>query len=845
MELAEELSAKNCELQLQWIRRDLNQLADEEWLLLKRSFDPNFRVDLKGEALEWRVLGRLLAHATSYFEVLGSAKRTKKAPATRFAKRPRKLGAYNGKVVKFGECVLARVKTATKGKPRPAGNRPIDSSDNGRVGSLQVTTTWDGAAQGVRIDHMQPPAAAYAILSAVAKFEETSRTTKRKWPGRKALQRNGDTLFLLFIPSPGYNGMGVAVAVLAMAGLLTRVLRLEQPLHPLMSECLQWHSLYSYSFLTQAQPRQAAQWHNLLEKYLTSRACGLLKLLLRACACRTCEMQACTASLDENSRLKVGFYSVVRASELLLPSLGFHKFWIFAVFNALGAFASVVMPETKQETLEDETPRPHALTKLLLTVATGDSAHFRPMAARGGHYPSSGDLWAGRFRSRASQCGHHLLLLEAKILAHFAFSLFGDGSKCSRDLHRPESPSFHEHQNTENSTCQCFQGTSGKSLETAVDDLVSSRSCSSRCWSPVRCQAQECTVCTRMLQSGFWNRIPQPMWPSSAFRQAGEKQSCKSAWVPSVTATDCGLSRITAAFGCACYRRAAFLHSSQHGLEPAISQEKDTGIVHTGRYVKYSVVQGLRVVLATRKDSVHEVPKALSQHQFQAEERGALHGLRSQTELNGSPCSIVRYDQESRRWLVRLDIESEDNEILVSAANLLPLWLPEQAESLAEDKAESMPRGTESDGADARSTAAEDKTKRSAEGPGQRKAQEDAEGEATPAAPASKAKAGKGTVKMSHALVVTGFPLWDLQQITQYFARFGELRTILGANKNKGGKRKLLVAYCRKVNAKKSQQHVHGAEIDGNKLSAVFADDSSFANRQQEAKAAARPKNNS
>ena len=27
MELAEELSAKNCELQLQWIRRDLNQLA--------------------------------------------------------------------------------------------------------------------------------------------------------------------------------------------------------------------------------------------------------------------------------------------------------------------------------------------------------------------------------------------------------------------------------------------------------------------------------------------------------------------------------------------------------------------------------------------------------------------------------------------------------------------------------------------------------------------------------------------------------------------------------------------------------------------------------------------------
>ena len=94
MELAEELSAKNCELQLQWIRRDLNQLADDLTNENFASFDPNFRVDLRGEALEWRVLGRLLAHATSYFEELGSAKRTKKAPATRFAKRPRKLGPW-------------------------------------------------------------------------------------------------------------------------------------------------------------------------------------------------------------------------------------------------------------------------------------------------------------------------------------------------------------------------------------------------------------------------------------------------------------------------------------------------------------------------------------------------------------------------------------------------------------------------------------------------------------------------------------------------------------------------------------------------------------------------------
>ena len=58
MELAEELSAKNCELQ--WIRGDLNQLADDLTNENFASFDPNFRIDLKGEALEWRVLGRLL-----------------------------------------------------------------------------------------------------------------------------------------------------------------------------------------------------------------------------------------------------------------------------------------------------------------------------------------------------------------------------------------------------------------------------------------------------------------------------------------------------------------------------------------------------------------------------------------------------------------------------------------------------------------------------------------------------------------------------------------------------------------------------------------------------------------
>lgn len=80
-------------------------------------------------------------------------------------------------------------------------------------------------------------------------------------------------------------------------------------------------------------------------------------------------------------------------------------------------------------------------------------------------------------------------------------------------------------------------------------------------------------------------------------------------------------------------------------------------------------------------------------------------------------------------------------------------------------------------------------------------------------------------MKASHAVVVTGFPLWDSERITEYFARFGELRTILGADKAKHGKRKLLVAYCRKMNARRSQSRVNGAEVDGFTLQAFFPED--------------------
>ena len=49
LELAEELAAKKCDLSLTWIRRDLNQLADDLTNEKFDSFDPKFRVPLKGE----------------------------------------------------------------------------------------------------------------------------------------------------------------------------------------------------------------------------------------------------------------------------------------------------------------------------------------------------------------------------------------------------------------------------------------------------------------------------------------------------------------------------------------------------------------------------------------------------------------------------------------------------------------------------------------------------------------------------------------------------------------------------------------------------------------------------
>ena len=93
LELAEELAAKKCDLNLIWIRRDWNQLADDLTNEKFDSFDPEFRVPLKGDEIEWRVLDKLLNCADSFY---GELKKRKAAPIgpVRKAGKIRKLSPW-------------------------------------------------------------------------------------------------------------------------------------------------------------------------------------------------------------------------------------------------------------------------------------------------------------------------------------------------------------------------------------------------------------------------------------------------------------------------------------------------------------------------------------------------------------------------------------------------------------------------------------------------------------------------------------------------------------------------------------------------------------------------------
>ena len=86
LELAEELACKSCELGLTWIRRDANQLADDLTNENFKEFSPDFRVPLKGEDIQWRVLDKLLEHANGFYQELLRFKQQGKAGPLKVSK---------------------------------------------------------------------------------------------------------------------------------------------------------------------------------------------------------------------------------------------------------------------------------------------------------------------------------------------------------------------------------------------------------------------------------------------------------------------------------------------------------------------------------------------------------------------------------------------------------------------------------------------------------------------------------------------------------------------------------------------------------------------------------------
>eukprot|EP00439_Symbiodinium_sp_Y106_P030423 s1536_g3.t1 len=109
MEIAEELAHKNCELQLQWIRRELNQLADDLTNEDFHGFDPGLRIDLKGGNFVWRILDRLLVHSDSFYKELGVRKREAPARLTGiFATSMKKRECVRASLL-FAPSVVARL----------------------------------------------------------------------------------------------------------------------------------------------------------------------------------------------------------------------------------------------------------------------------------------------------------------------------------------------------------------------------------------------------------------------------------------------------------------------------------------------------------------------------------------------------------------------------------------------------------------------------------------------------------------------------------------------------------------------------------------------------------------
>ena len=90
---------------------------------------------------------------------------------------------------------------------------------------------------------------AFAVPAVNAELEAAATRTERRWAGWQALAGSGDALFLLVVSSPDGIGLGLALAVLELAGLRGGILLIGITHIPAKQR--KWHSLSLV-----AQPQQ-------------------------------------------------------------------------------------------------------------------------------------------------------------------------------------------------------------------------------------------------------------------------------------------------------------------------------------------------------------------------------------------------------------------------------------------------------------------------------------------------------------------------------------------------------------------------------------------------------------
>jgi len=77
MELAARLEASRLQLDLDWVPRELNQEADDLPNGIFDKFDPELRVPVDLDMVQWQMLDRLMKEGAEYYDATTRAKRAR------------------------------------------------------------------------------------------------------------------------------------------------------------------------------------------------------------------------------------------------------------------------------------------------------------------------------------------------------------------------------------------------------------------------------------------------------------------------------------------------------------------------------------------------------------------------------------------------------------------------------------------------------------------------------------------------------------------------------------------------------------------------------------------------